>query len=63
MNRICTVLVNEISIKEVILNTELEYLNLAPSSQELIGAEIELVTAIGREVRLRRLTKFHMILL
>ncbi len=47
------VLVDEISIKDVILNTELEFLNLAPSSQELIGAEIELVTAIGREVRLK----------
>lgn len=47
------VLVDEVSIKSAILHTELKCLNLAPSNQDLIGAEIELVTAIGREVRLK----------
>lgn len=47
------VLVEEVAIKSAILHTELKCLNIAPSNQDLIGAEIELVTAIGREVRLK----------
>jgi len=47
------VIVDEIPIKDVILHTELKYLDLAPGNQDLIGAEIELVSAIGREVRLK----------
>ncbi len=47
------VLVDEIPIKSAILHSELKCLNLAPSNPDLIGAEIELVTAIGREVRLK----------
>ncbi len=47
------VIVDETPIKDVILHTELKYLDLAPGNQDLIGAEIELVSAIGREVRLK----------
>ena len=47
------VLVDEVPIKNSILHTELKCLNIAPANQDLIGAEIELVTAIGREVRLK----------
>ncbi len=47
------VLVEEKPLRNAILHTELKYLDIAPSSQDLIGAEIELVTAIGREVRLK----------
>ncbi len=47
------VLVQETPIKEVILQTELKYLDIAPSNQDLIGAEIELVSVIGREIRLK----------
>ncbi len=47
------VLVDEVPIKSVILSTELKCLDLAPANQDMIGAEIELVTAIGREVRLK----------
>lgn len=47
------VLVDELPITDVIVHTELKYLDLAPSNQELIGAEIELVNTIGREVRLK----------
>ena len=47
------VLVNETPIKDVILRTELKFLDIAPSSQDLIGAEVELVSAIGRETRLQ----------
>jgi chromosome partitioning protein len=47
------VLVDELPIKGIILSTELKCLDLAPANQDLIGAEIELVTAMGREVRLK----------
>lgn len=47
------VIVDEVPIKDVILHTELKFLDIAPSNQDLIGAEIELVSAIGREVRLK----------
>lgn len=47
------VMVDEVPIRDIVLQTELKYLDLAPSSQDLIGAEIELVTAFGRETRLK----------
>ena len=47
------VIVDEKSIKEAILHTELKFLDLAPATQDLVGAEIELVTALGREARLK----------
>ena len=47
------VLVQETPLREVILHTELKYLDIAPSNQDLIGAEIELVSVIGRETRLK----------
>lgn len=46
-------LLGERGLKEVIRQTELRYLDLAPSNMDLTGAEIELVTAIARETRLR----------
>ena len=47
------VLVGERRSGEVIQSTELSYLDLAPASRDLVGAEIELVTADRREFRLR----------
>lgn len=47
------VLVDEVPLKNAILHTELKHLDLAPSNQDLVGAEVELVSAIGREVRLK----------
>ncbi len=47
------VIVEEIPIKEVILKTELDFLDIAPATQDLFGAEIELVSTIGRETRLK----------
>lgn len=47
------VLVDEVPIKRVILHTELKFLDIAPANQDLIGAEIELVSAFGRESRLK----------
>lgn len=47
------VLVDEVPLKNAILHTELKYLDIAPSTQDLVGAEVELVSAIGRETRLK----------
>lgn len=46
-------IIGEKSLREVIHPTELNYLDLVPANQDLIGAEIELVSAIARETRLR----------
>jgi chromosome partitioning protein len=48
------VLINEESLAKVVIDTELKYLKLAPSSINLVGAEVELVSAISREHRLLR---------
>ena len=48
------VMVSTMGLDDVILNTQLEFLDLAPSHVDLIGAEVELVTAISRETILAR---------
>jgi len=48
------VLVDEVPIRDIIVSTELPTLFLAPSSVDLVGAEVELRDAIGREHYLRR---------
>ncbi len=48
------VLINEQSIDDLLLDTDLSYLKLLPSSISLVGAEVELVSAISREQRLLR---------
>jgi len=48
------VLVNEIPIEESIVPTEVPGLDVVPSHQRLVGAEIELVSMMAREMRLRR---------
>src|SRR5437764_4295846 len=48
------VLIDNMPIREVIVATELPTLWLAPSSVDLVGAEVELRDAIGREYYLRR---------
>lgn len=47
------VLIGEAEIDEVIVETELDYLHIAPANSHLTGAEIELVGAIARENRLK----------
>jgi chromosome partitioning protein len=47
------VIVNETPLKDVVVHTELKFLDLAPASQDLVGAEIELVSSFGRETRLK----------
>ncbi len=47
------VLIGAKSISEVILSTELGHLNIAPSAIGLVGAEVELVSMMSRESRLK----------
>ncbi len=48
------VLVDEMPIRDIVVATELPTLYLAPSSVDLVGAEVELRDAIGREHYLRK---------
>ena len=48
------VLTDGMSIRDVIRPTELPNLHVAPSSVDLVGAELELADAIGREFYLRK---------
>jgi chromosome partitioning protein len=47
-------LLEEAQAREIILETAIKNLWLAPSSLDLTGAEVELVSALGREMRLKR---------
>ncbi|EOH91263.1 ParA family protein [Enterococcus pallens] len=47
------VLVNEVSIKETIIQTERENLSIVPATLQLAGAEIELTSMMARESRLK----------
>ena len=47
------VILKNAKIKDVILSTEISYLDLLPSNINLVGAEVELVNLIGREKILR----------
>jgi len=49
-----SVLSDEARLEEILLPTELECLSVAPSTRDLVGLEVELVGAEGREFRLRR---------
>ena len=53
-NSIYPVLTEGLSIKDVIRETELPGFHIAPSSVDLVAAELELADAIGREFHLRR---------
>jgi len=48
------VITGEVPIQEILLPTDLECLSVAPSSRDLVGAEVELVGVPGREFRLKR---------
>jgi chromosome partitioning protein len=47
-------LIDQANLKDLILDTELDFLKIIPSDMDLIGAEIELVPFPDREVRLKR---------
>ena len=48
------ILLDELSIKEIIQKTAIENLYLAPANLDLTGAEVELVSVLGREYRLKK---------
>ncbi|MEL7566028.1 MAG: AAA family ATPase [Dehalobacterium sp.] len=51
------VIINGVSIEAVTYDTELENLKLVPATIQLAGAEIELVSAISRESKLKKALK------
>ncbi|CAN5125199.1 AAA family ATPase [soil metagenome] len=53
------VLLNEMPLAEVIVSTPIGHLDIAPATVELFGAEVELVSAIGREHRLEAALEGH----
>lgn len=48
------VLVNDVPIKDLILDTAVKGLAVVPATIQLAGAEIELVSMMSREIRLKR---------
>ena len=50
-------LVNQTPIKDVISKTSFEYLDIILSTNDLVGAEIELVSVIARELELKKALK------
>ena len=48
------VLINDMSIQAVTKQTELENLQIVPATIQLAGAEIELVSVVGRETKLKK---------
>jgi chromosome partitioning protein len=46
-------LLGEATAREIVVRTELERLDILPSNTDLIGAEIELITAFARETKLQ----------
>ena len=53
------VLVNDESIDEVTVNTDLEFLKLVPSHIDLVGAEIEMISRKQREIQLKNKFDSH----
>ncbi|MGM9986866.1 MAG: ParA family protein [Bacillaceae bacterium] len=48
------VLVDDVSVKEIIKETAIKGLEIAPATRDLAGAEIELVPTISREIKLKK---------
>lgn len=48
------ILLEEVELKEILQNTAINNLYIAPSNLDLTGAEVELVSALGREYRLKK---------
>lgn len=46
-------LIGEVTLKSIVRKTDIENLFIAPSNRDLIGAELELVSAFAREVKLK----------
>ncbi len=56
-NNIYDVLIKKVPIKDCIIKTQIEQFHLIPSSNDLVGAEIELVSMIAREYQLKKILK------
>jgi chromosome partitioning protein len=52
-----SVLSGEKALEEILIPTELEHLSVAPASRDLVGIELELVSAMAREYRLREVIR------
>ena len=48
------VLVNDVPLEQCVVKTKVPGLDIAPAHQRLVGAEIELVSMIARELKLRK---------
>ncbi len=48
------ILLEELAVEEIVQNTEIKNLYLAPANLSLTGAEVELVSVLGREYRLKK---------
>lgn len=48
------VLVDDVAIQDVLQKTDLDNLNVIPATIQLAGAEVKLVPAISREIRLKK---------
>jgi chromosome partitioning protein len=48
------VLLGKASIEDILVSTEIDWLDLVPANVDLIGAEVELVGLISRETRLKK---------
>lgn len=48
------VIIRDTSIKEVLIKSQVKGLDILPSNIELAGAEVELVSAVSRETRLKQ---------
>lgn len=51
---IYNVLMEDVTVEEAIVSSEIDWLDVIPSNIHLIGAEIELVNVLARELRLKR---------
>lgn len=51
------VLMERVPYKKAVQKTFLEFLDVLPASQDLVGAEIEMVNMMSRETRLRKVLK------
>lgn len=50
---IYNILIDDVDVKDVLLSTKVENLDVIPATISLAGAEIELVSTISREVRMK----------
>ena len=53
-NCIYDILINEVNPQDAILHTQIEGLHIIPATIQLAGAEIELVSTISRELKLKK---------